>query len=175
MIDLAAIRGRHSGRRAVVLGGGPTLLSDSRVVRPRVQALGLYIGVNQHAMLLDLDYIVFQDKELAPILQGHGVPLVTHHKDVADIWSGISPDFGFSGGTAVWVADYMGCDEIIVCGVDDYTQPRRYWHSPPGHRGLEMGVTATGAWRKVRDYMTRPEIVSVVSGPAQQWFKPYAH
>jgi hypothetical protein len=175
VIDLVSIRGRHSGRRAVVLGGGPTLLSDLRLVRPRLQATGLFIGVNQHALLLPLDYVVFQDREIAPILQGHGIPLVTHHKDVADIWSGIIPDLGFSGGAAVWFADYIGCDEIILCGVDDYTQSRRYWHSPPGYRGLELGVTATHAWKKVRDYMTRPEIVSVASGPAQQWFKPYAN
>lgn len=156
------------------MGGGPTLLSDLRTVRPRVDATGVWIGVNQHAMLLNLDYIVFQDREIAPILQGNHVPLVTHHKDLADIWSGICPDFGFSGGTAVWVADYLGCSEIIICGVDDYTQPRRYWHSAPGFRGLEMGVTASNAWQKVRDYMERPEIVSVASGPAQKVFKAYA-
>jgi hypothetical protein len=173
VIDLAAIRGRHQGRRAVVLGGGPTLLSDLRAVRPRVGATGLWIGVNQHALLLNLDYIVFQDREIAPILQGHGIPLVTHHKDLADIWSGIVPDFGFSGGTAVWIADFLGCDEIIVCGCDAYTESRRYWHSPPGFRGLELGVTASTAWQQVRDYMARPEIVSAPSGYLTKVFRSY--
>ena len=80
MIDLASIRGRHSGQRAVVLGGGPTLLSDLRRVRPRVQRDGVWIGVNQHSLLLALDYVVYQDRELFPILTGHGFPLVTRGK-----------------------------------------------------------------------------------------------
>lgn len=173
MIDLASIRGRHSGKRAIVLGGGPSLVSDLRLVRPRVEHLGVWLGVNQHSLLLPLDYIVFQDKELHPILTGHDVPLVTHHKDIADIWSGIVPDFGFSGGTAVWIADYLGCSEIYVCGCDNYTSNRRYWHSKLGDYRFDEGISNIAAWTKVRDYMANPDRVRVISGPLTKVFSPY--
>jgi hypothetical protein len=173
MIDLTSIKGRHLGQRAVVLGGGPSLLGDLRRVRPRFQHLGLWFGVNQHALLLELDYIVYQDKELHPILIGNGVPLITHHKDACDIWSGIVPDFGFSTGTAVWVAEYLGCEEIVICGCDDYTSPRRYWHSKMGDRGLEMGVTASNAWKRVYDHLREPQNVRAVSGPITKVFGTY--
>jgi len=155
------------------LGGGPTLLSDLRRVRPRVQRDGVWIGVNQHSLLLALDYVVYQDRELFPILTGHGFSLVTHHKDQADIWSGIVPDFGFSGGTAVWIAEYLGCEEIIVCGCDNYMENRRYWHSKVGDRGLELGISAIGAWQHVRDRMQDPARVKVVSGTLIKVFSAY--
>lgn len=172
MIDLVAYQGRHQGQRCAILGGGPTLIGDLKVVRPRFETAGKWIGVNQHALLLPLDYIVFQDKDLYPILVGHA-PIITHHKDCADIWSGICPDFGFSGGTAVWIADYMGFDEIVVCGCDDYMSDRRYWHSKIGDRGYEMGVTASGVWKRVYDHLQNPDRVRAVSGGVTKVFGTY--
>jgi hypothetical protein len=172
VIDLIAYKDRHVGQRAVILGGGPSLIGDIKAVRPRFQSSGVWIGVNQHTLLLPLDYIVFQDSELYPILVGHA-PIITHHKDCADIWSGIAPDFGFSGGTAVWVADCMGFDEIVICGCDDYLGDRRYWHSKLGERQWEMGVTPSGVWQKVRDHLQNPERVRAVSGHPTKVFGTY--
>ena len=172
MLDLAALKDRHRGQRCVVLGGGPTLIGDINVIRPRFQSSGVWIGVNQHTLLLSLDYIVFQDKELYPILVGHA-PIITHHKDCADIWSGICPDFGFSGGTAVWIADWFGFDEIVICGCDDYMSDRRYWHSKIGDRGLEQGITQSSVWRRVYDRLQRPDRVKAVSGSVTKVFGTY--
>lgn len=171
MVDLAAYQGHHQGQRCAVLGGGPNLVSDIRSVRHRLLREGVLIGVNQHALLLNLEYIVYQDKELWPILQGHA-PVISHHKDACDIWSGICPDFGFSGGTAVWIAEYLGFDEIYVCGCDNYMTNRRYWHSKLGDLRVEEGISNINAWTKVRDYMKDPSKVSVASGCLTKVFKP---
>lgn len=171
MIDLAAYEGRHRGQRCAVLGGGPALVDDIKAVRPRLLREGVLVGVNQHALLLPLEYIVYQDKELWPILKGHA-PVISHHKEMCDIWSGIVPDFGFSGGTAVWIADYLGFDEIYICGCDNYMTNRRYWHSKLGDLRIEEGISNIQAWIKVRDYMKNPDKVFVASGCLTQVFKP---
>lgn len=130
----------------------------------------LLIGVNQHCLLLNLDYIVFQDREIYPVLRDAEAPLCTHHRDIATIYTGIIPDFGLSGGTALWMADYLGADQVIVAGMDSYTGDRRYWHSKPGDRRPQDGQNPADVWRRVRDYMARPEIVRVVSGPIGEVF-----
>lgn len=170
MIDLAAYKGRHRGQRCAVLGGGPNLVEDIRLARHRLLREGVLIGVNQHALLLNLEYIVYQDKELWPILKGHA-SVISHHKDACDIWSGIVPDFGFSGGTAVWIAEYLGFDEIYICGCDNYMTSRRYWHSKLGDLRVEEGISNINAWTKVRDYMKEPDKVFVASGCLTKVFK----
>lgn len=123
-------------------------------------------------MLLNLDYVVFQDREIYDVLKDGDAPLCTHHRDLAHIYTGIIPDFGLSGGTAVWMADYLGADRIIVAGMDSYTGNRRYWHSKPGAQLPDLGQNCPDVWRRVRDYMARPEIVRVASGPLTEIFEP---
>ena len=72
--------------------------------------------------------------------------------------------FGFSGGTAVWIAEYLGFEQIYICGCDNYMTSRRYWHSKNGDLRVEDGVSNIQAWVKVRDYMKEPEKVRVASG-----------
>lgn len=168
MIELSSIRDRHRGQCIAVLGGGPTLLADLN----RVPFDAVLIGVNQHALLLNLDYVVFQDREIYPALVQSEAPLCTHHRDLAHIYTGIVPDFGLSGGTAVWMADYLGAERVIVAGMDSYTGDRRYWHSRPGDRMLDLGSNCADVWTRVRDYMARPDIVRVASGPLTEIFEP---
>lgn len=168
MIELSSIRDRHRGQTCAVLGGGPTLLRDLK----RVPFDAVLLGVNQHALLLNLDYVVFQDREIYPVLADADAPLCTHHRDIAQIYTGIVPDFGLSGGTAVWMADFLGAERIIVAGMDSYTGDRRYWHSKPGERMPDLGQNCVDVWRRVHDYMARPEIVRVVSGPLTEIFTP---
>lgn len=168
MIELSSIRDRHRGQCIAVLGGGPTLLKDLK----RVPFDAILIGVNQHAMLMNLDYLVFQDREIYPVCAESDAPLCTHHRDLAHIFTGIVPDFGLSGGTAVWMADYLGADQIIVCGCDNYTAGRRYWHSKPDDRMPFLGQNCSDVWKRVRDYMARPEVVHAVSGPLTEIFEP---
>jgi hypothetical protein len=138
----------------------------------RVPFNSILIGVNQHAMLMNLDYLVFQDEEIFPIVSQSDAPLCTHHRNMAHIFTGIVPDFGLSGGTAVWMADYLGAEQIIIAGMDSYTGDRRYWHSKPGDPSPPLGSNCTDVWTRVRDYMARPEIVRVASGPLTEIFRP---
>jgi hypothetical protein len=166
VIDLSSIRGRHRGQCIAVLGGGPTLIRDLK----RVPMDAVLIGVNQHALLLNLDYVHFQDREVYPVLKDADAPLVTHHRDLAHIYSGVCPDFALSGGSAVWIADYFDAAQVIVCGCDSYTEARRYWHSPPGARPPDLGCNPTDVWRRVRDHLAHPERVRAVSGPLTEIF-----
>jgi hypothetical protein len=168
VIELSSIRDRHRGQCIAVLGGGPTLLRDLK----KVPFDAILIGINQHAMLMNLDYLVFQDEGLYPVVRESDAPLVTHHRHLAHIFSGICPDFGLSGGTAAWIADYLGAERIIICGCDSYTESRRYWHSQPGDRPPQLGENAIDVWQTVRRYMARPEIVCAASGPLTEVFKP---
>lgn len=120
-------------------------------------------------MLLNLDYCVFQDREIYPVVREGDAPLCTHHRDLADIYTAIIPDFAISGGTAVWMADFLGAAEVIVCGCDSYTADRRYWHSKPGTPAGTDGYNSLDVWRRVRDHLQHPERVSV-TGPLTEVF-----
>ena len=168
MIELSSIRDRHRGQTVAVLGGGPSLIPDLK----KVPFDAILIGVNQHTMLMNLDYLVFQDEEIYDVVREGDAPLCTHHRHMAHIFTGIVPDFGLSGGTAVWMADFLGAERIIIAGMDSYTGGRCYWHSKPKDRPPPVGQNCTEVWKRVHDYMARPEIVRVASGPLTEIFKP---
>jgi len=166
VIELSSIRGRHRGQICAVLGGGPSLLRDLK----RVPFDAILLGVNQHALLMNLDYCIFQDRDIYPVLKDSDAPLVTHHRDLAHIYSGIVPDFGLSGGTAVWIADYFDAAQVIICGCDSYTADRRYWHSRPGDKGEALGCNSADVWTLVHRSLQNPERVKAASGPLTEIF-----
>ena len=166
MIDLGSIKGRHSGQCIAVLGGGPSLLRDLQSV-PQEAVL---IGVNQHAMLMNLDYLVFQDREIHSVVREADAPLCTHHRDLADIYTGIVPDYGLSGATALWIADYFDAARIYLCGCDSYKGTRRYWHSKPGDMRPTDGYSGLDVWEGVKRHLQHPGRVVVPSGPIREIF-----
>ena len=128
------------------------------------------IGVNQHAMLLQLDFVVAQDDAVVAMLREYNVPILAPKRLDGVIWSGVCPDFGFSGMDAVWIADFLGCDPVYVAGVDCFTGARRYWHSvDAATQKLGQRDTMSG-WHKVRDHLRRPDRVRVLSGPLTEVF-----
>ncbi len=136
----------------------------------RVPFDAILIGVNQHTMLMNLDYLVFEDREIYPIVRESDAPLCTVHRDLADIYTGLTPGYGLSGATAAWIADYLEASQVILCGMDNYSQGRRYWHSPPGWKGDALGTTCISIWHQVHRQMERPERVKAVSGPLTEVF-----
>lgn len=136
----------------------------------RVPLDAVLIGVNQHTMLLNLDYLVFQDRDIYPVVRESDAPLCTHHRDLAHIYTGVIPDYSLSGGTAVWMADFFDAAEIIICGCDNYTEGRRYWHSKPGERLPADGYSGIDVWHRVRDQLAHPDRVRAVSGPLTEVF-----
>lgn len=159
LIDLADLRGRYRGC-AAVLGGGPSLPADLRIVPPDA----VLCGVNQHALLLPLDYIVFQDPDVFDLVREHPAARITHHRALADIWSGIAPDFGFSGATAAWCLELMGFAPIILCGMDNYSGRRRYWHSRADDRH-EMHQDPLASWIRALGFFSNAAALKAASGP----------
>lgn len=130
MLDLAHFKNRHKGKSVAVLGGAPSLLPDLYHLPQRFDL----IGVNQHALLLPLRYILFSDQPIFSIVKDHPAYKVSHFRDLSGdnlVWGGIIPNFNLSGPKAIWLADFLGYDEIRVCGMDGYATDRRYWHDQP--------------------------------------------
>lgn len=138
----------HAGRPAVVMGGGPSLLptldavAAGRVVGSQAP---VYISANDHgakalrararadeplAYVLCLDKIerrcrqeVWEDGRTGP---PWGVPLISRHMWADYRLVDVKPRF--SGPGAAWFARLIGCDPIILAGMDCYVGDT-YWHS----------------------------------------------
>lgn len=123
------LTGVHKGRPAVVMGGAPSLPAALRLCPDDA----VYISANQHgAMLRKASYIVYTDRvhqltniPMRLLLKKYGAPLVGPQPD-ADYFfdSGIEAN---SGIRAILFAGLLGCDPIIVTGVEMY-KGGTYWH-----------------------------------------------
>jgi len=133
-MELESFKDFHRGETAAILGGGVTLPKDLRQINP----VDVLIGINNHSMILDLDYLVFMDAMFLDLIADlDDVVFITKkHKMPGrkSIQAGIAPPVGYSGLLAIWVADYMGFDRIDVCGMDQYQTRkggRQYWWEGP--------------------------------------------
>lgn len=169
---LTDLAGRHCGETAAILCGGPSLPTDLASV-PEDAAL---IGVNQHALILPLDYIVFSDEWIFPIVQSHRALKITRCRTIQMddvVIAANAPDFNFSGPLAVWIAECLGFSRIMVCGVDLYRSARPYWHSPSESEKSTHQTPhriSFSAWAACKRLMQQPANVEFVSGPAgKEW------
>lgn len=178
MQDLGQFRDFHKGQTCAVLGGGVTLPADLREI-PQVDVL---IGVNQHSLILPLDYVCFLDRHMWDYVEGfRDILKVTtsnkfaHRNDV--IHAGTAPTIGFSGGLAVWVASVMGFDKIFVCGMDQYEDRgdgREYWWEGPqtkrsvSHQSARDSFTR---WQEFINSLECKERVEFVSGRLKEKLK----
>lgn len=176
---LSEMKDRFAGRAAAVLGGGPSLPSDIAQLPKGC----LLIAVNYHAFYYcKPHYMVYNDTPETNPLQEHAVKLhrAIHVSpdptsdvifDVESVWTG-----HFSSNTATWFALWLGCDPVILCGMDCYQGPVK--HCPPStyHNPLfDMPL----------DFYTRPwteegvkvlphvERVKAMSGPLVGVFGAY--
>lgn len=176
MIRAADLENACAGRPGAVLGGGPSLPGDLA----RLPADAVLIAVNHHAFargpageqLLDrADYVVFLDALEAPALDPAWGPQVSSLPHMTDIdIAGVGAWVGLlSSSTATWWADWLGCDPIILCGMDCRQGDRNHWYSAPGwdgvpagHRDVEKHLAMwRGAFRRCR----RPARIFAASGP----------
>lgn len=127
---MSEYKNRYVGRTAAVLGGGPSLPGDME----RLPNGCLLIAVNHHARLLcQPDYMVYNDTpDTDPLLKeavkAKDVTLVSPDptsdiKFDTDVWTGF-----YSSNTAAWFALWMGCDPVILCGMDCYQGDNKYFH-----------------------------------------------
>lgn len=177
MPEIDALFERHLGQPGVVIGGGPSLI-DQVITLP---ADAVRIGVNDHghkaleAGLIDrLDYCVYLDKAVGAKLAGRGVPIISSFPDVADYVFARGSDVwqpGFTSGTAAWLALYMGCDPVILAGMDCYTGPT-YFH--------DAEAKSSGSWQPVNRHLANwnlahchcphAERIRTAGGPTEKVF-----
>jgi len=162
----------HKGEIAAICGGGVNLPKDLR----EIDAVDRIIGVNQHSLILPLDYLVFLDRHMWPLVKDYrDIKLVTHLTKFANggkhvIHANIAPPVGFSGLLAIWVADYFGFDRIHVCGMDQYDSrkdAREYWWQGPQTGTVskhEQGKSDLDSVKRFIDELQHPERVFFTSG-----------
>lgn len=179
-ILMSALKDKYKGRPAAVLGGGPSLPSDLAKVPPNA----VMIAVNYHAFYhLDgaPDFMVYNDAPETNPLQVKAVKdhLTVHvspepSSDVifdVDVWTGF-----FSSNTAAWFALWMGCDPVILCGMDCYQGPVKHcqpstYHSQMFDMELDFYVRP---WREdAHNLLPHPERLRAMSGPLVDIFGRY--
>jgi len=159
----------HRGKTAAVLCGGTSLPHDLDSI-PEVDHL---IGVNQHAMILPLDYLVFSDRDVWDIVsQKKHCKFITHlnkYNLPNVIHAGIWPPMGYSGQRAIYAADYLGFEEIYICGMDQYDQKgnREYWWEGPQCKEMQRHSHCKSDLRRVKEFidtLQHPERIFFASG-----------
>lgn len=164
----------HCNEILVILGGGISLTKDLLSVRKAERFSRCQferMAINHHANILLPDYVVVEDRptvQLVEELREESYILGRH--DLADIDISIAPDWNNSGMSALWVADYLQFDEIIMCGFDCWKPGLRYhWHDfiyapPPCDYPEQRHKEALEAWKEVKEHLKHPERVYAVSG-----------
>lgn len=177
-MKMSELRDQYAGRPAAILGGGPSLPEDIK----RLPAECILIAVNYHALFLGpVDYMVYNDApDSDPLLERavkeHRVSLVSPDptSDVlfdVPVWTGF-----YSSNTAAWFALWMGCDPVILCGMDLYQGEKKYFHAtdrdaPTFHYPLYDHMRP---WiEDGRNLLPHVERLRVMSGPLGQVFPLY--
>lgn len=169
---------RFLGQPAAVLGGGPSLPDDMR----RLPLGCLLIAVNHHAFhVCQPDFMVYNDHPtstpelLAAVQSARAVrvspdPTTDIVFDV-DVWTGF-----YSSNTAAWFALWMGCNPVILCGMDCYQGDVKYFHPyqidvPSLHYPLDHHLRP---WiEDARHLCPYPERLKAMSGPLVKVFGQY--
>lgn len=177
---MSEYRDRFAGLPAAVLGGGPSLPADVA----RLPAGCILIAVNYHAFRLDgcrPDFMVYNDQpESDPVLlravletEARRVSPEPSSAIVFDVpvWTGF-----YSSNTAAWFGLWMGCDPVILCGMDCYQGERTYFHEyehdcPAFHYPLKDHLRPW--FEEGRHLLPHVERLRVMSGPLSTIFPAY--
>ncbi len=177
---LSEMRDLYAGRPAAVLGGGPSLPEDLK----RVPGDALLIAVNYHALYYcKPTFMVYND---APSTNPLQVKAVEEHRtihvspdpstdvefDVPEVWTGF-----YSSNTASWFALWLGCDPVILCGMDCYQGPVKHcppstYHSPMFDLALDFYIRP---WvEDCKHSVPHPDRLRAMSGPLVGVFGAYS-
>lgn len=177
MMKLSEMKDMYVGRPAAVLGGGPSLPADME----KLPHGCLLIAVNYHALLIcQPDYMVYNDfPESSPELAEAVRQARTMHVSpgpTSDIVFDVEAWIGFySSNTATWLACWMGCDPVILCGMDCYQGDIKYFHEyedgPHLHQESDHYIRP---WvEEARARLPHMERVRAMSGPLVNVFGSY--
>jgi len=168
---------RH--RAAAVLGGGPSLPADMA----KLPKDCLLIAVNYHALYYcEPTFMVYND---APSTNPLQVKAVEEHRaihvspdpstdvifDVPTVWTGF-----YSSNTAAWFALWLGCDPVILCGMDCYQGEQK--HCPPSTYHSKMFDYPLDFYIRpwvedCKNSVPHPERLRAMSGPLVDIFGAY--
>lgn len=128
---------KHAHRPALVIGGGPSVNTDLPRL-PTDWAPHVVFSANQHGYfqhLFPVDYMVnvdkihsFVSKPMREFLRQWPARVINRYT-WADYRLCEWPFNGNSGFTAIAVAAALGCDPIIVTGIDLWKTEKRYFHN----------------------------------------------
>jgi hypothetical protein len=175
---MSEMRDRYPGRPAAILGGGPSFPADLAQLPENC----LLVAVNYHAFhLVRPDFMVYNDQPgsdplLEQAVREHAATLVSPDptSDIVfdiPVWTGF-----YSSNTAAWFALWLGCDPVILCGMDCYQGESKYFHPyawdvPVFHYPLDHHLRP---WvEEGRNKLPHIERLRVMSGPLGQVFPVY--
>ena len=176
MIPIASLRNVHAGRPGAVLGGGPSLQADLR----RIPKDAILIAVNHHAFeyIVCADYTVFLDDVTRFPVPHEDIRLLggimVSRQQESDVDLG-GPDWWqgrFSGHLACWFACWIGCNPVLLAGMDLYQNPppqddlKNLAYQTPLEEHLD-------GWREAFMKCPHPERIKAVSGPLVEIFGKY--
>lgn len=178
-IPMSALENVHWGRPAAVLGGGPSLPGDMA----RLPDGCLLIAVNEHASQICMpDYLVFNDDpvqhaELIKVLNTTQAMRVSEHQDYSDVEMDVHPwSFCYSSTMAAWLACWMGCNPVILCGMDCYQGDQVYFHPHEGSVpacDFDLDFHLRPWKEEAPNKLPHVERVKAMSGPLVGVFGPY--
>ena len=174
---MSLLKDTYKGRPAAVLGGGPSLPADMEQL-PKDCIL---IAVNYHALkICEPDFMVYNDFPASDPLLLEAVQnfkgVKVSSKDHSDVKFDVPSWQGFySSNTATWFGLWLGCDPVILCGMDCYQGEQKYFHEyedkPHFHYPLEHHIRP---WvEDAKNEMTDWKRVRVMSGPLVSVFEKY--
>jgi len=172
------LQNRYMNKPAAVLGGGPSLPGDME----KLPAGCILIAVNYHALkFCKPTFIVYNDQpegdpELYHAIQDKRLIKVSSDptSDIifdVPVWTGF-----YSSNTAAWFALWMGCNPVILCGMDCYQGEEKYCHpyqidQPSFHYPLDDHIRP---WvEEGRNLLPNVKRLKVMSGPLINIFGRY--
>jgi hypothetical protein len=179
---LLHMQNKHLGQPAAVLGGGPSLLSDME----KLPEGCILFAVNDHAFHVGIEpqyMVTMDDPNIKPELKrivdtwrgGLRVNELLMYSDI-DLRGVLRPT-ARSGIFAVWLALYLGCVPIYLCGMDLYQGDQKYCHDRDefmGHKAIynEPLEKLLKDWKMLKNYKGWRRI-HAVSGPLTQVFTKF--
>jgi hypothetical protein len=177
MVSIHDLKDVYAGRPGAVLGGGPSLPEDLS----HVPAWAVLISVNQHALLISrADYLVFMDvphplrhAELYDAVKEFAGVKVSPQRDWSDVDLQGQRRIAlgdYSGHLATWLALWMGCEPVILAGMDCYQGDEAYYYKRPRPRKPKPTLKqALRGWMRVKEW-PGAERIRAVSGPLVEVF-----
>ena len=164
-----------AGRCALIMEGG-TCLTQDLLQRPR-GANVIAIAINHHCNILFPSFAVAEDPELAKLVKDSPNTKIFGRHKLADIDIAGAPNWYDSGINAVWLADYLDFDQIVLAGFDCSShQTRSYWHDKErakASHAKKNHLEVLEVWEDLKDNLCNPQNVYAISKELKHIFKEW--